>query len=72
MLFGLIYGYLALSAAEFLFQSPFLLALGFVYLVAMATLARLYWFSAPFRGLALSATLYAAGLASGAWTVFVR
>ena len=62
MLFGLVYGYLALTSAEFLFQSRFLLALGFCFLASFLVLAKRYWFSVPFRGLMLSSTCYALGL----------
>ncbi len=40
----------------------FLLGLGLVYLAAMTVLARRCWFSVPFRGLLLSAALYAGAL----------
>jgi hypothetical protein len=60
--FGVLYLYLALVASHFLFGSKFLLGLGFVYLAAMVVLAKLYWFSIPFRGIALATSLYAAGI----------
>ena len=66
ILFGLVYGYLALVGPQFLFSSTFLLGLGLVYIVSMAILARVYWFSTPFQGIALSTLLYAAGLAASA------
>jgi hypothetical protein len=62
MLFGLVYLYLAFVPSHFLFGSYFLLGLGLVYLLAMAVLARRYWFSIPFRGVNLSCVLYV-----GAW-----
>ena len=62
MLFGLIYGYLALAQAAVLFASPFLLLLGLVYLAGMAMLSYRYWFSTPFRGALLALCLYVAGL----------
>lgn len=62
ILFGVLYLYLALEASHFLFGSRFLLGLGFVYLVAMVVLAKLYWFSIPFRGIALATSLYVAGI----------
>jgi len=65
--FGLVYGYLAIAHSALLFQSPYLLLLGLLLLVGYAVLAKLYWFSAPFRGVLLSAALYLAGLALG-WT----
>ncbi len=62
MLFGMIYLFLAFEPSHFLAGSRFLLALGFVYLAVMVALARLYWFSIPFRGLAVAASLYATGI----------
>ena len=63
MLFGLVYGYLALAAPEFLLQSAFLLALGAVTLAAFVVIGRLYFFSVPFRGVVLASLLYFTGLA---------
>ncbi len=62
MLFGLIYGYLALAQPMLLWQSAFLLTLGLVTLVAYLVLAKLYFFSIPFRGIAVATLLYAAGI----------
>lgn len=62
ILFGLVYGYFALVHREFLFQSPFLLVVGAFFLAGYVFLARAYWFSIPFRGVALSALLYLAAL----------
>jgi hypothetical protein len=67
LLFGLAYLYLALEPSHFLLGSYFLLSLGLVYLIAMAVLARRYWFSVPFRGVILSFVSYvSAWLASAA------
>ena len=63
MLFAVIYIYLAGWHADFLQASPFLLALGLVTLLTYLALARVYWFSIPFRGIALACGLYVAGLA---------
>lgn len=62
MLCGLIYGYLALAQPMLLWQSAFLLTLGLVTLVAYLVLAKLYFFSIPFRGIAVATLLYAAGI----------
>ena len=62
MLFGLIYGYLALAQPLMLWQSGFLLGLGLITLIAYVVLAKLYFFSIPFRGVTLAALLYAAGV----------
>jgi hypothetical protein len=65
ILFGAVYGYLAVLHSAFLFQSWFLLALGLLVLVGYAVLAKLYWFSVPFRGIVLAAILYCSGLLLG-------
>ncbi len=62
ILFGLVWAYLALARPVFLFQSVFLLALGLLVLVAYVVLARVYWFSIPFRGITLATVLYGLGL----------
>jgi Ca2+/Na+ antiporter len=62
ILFGVLYGYLAIRHSAFLFQSWFLLALGLVLLLAYAVLAKLFWFAAPFRGVVLAALLYFLGI----------
>ena len=69
MLFGVIYGYLALAHPAVFWQSPFLLALGLIVLAAYLVVAKLYFFSIPFRGIALATALYVAGLASGAMSI---
>ena len=62
MLFGLVYGYLALLHSAFLLESWFLLGLGLLTLAGYLVLARLYWFSVPLRGVSLAAVLYLLGL----------
>jgi hypothetical protein len=62
MLFGAVYGHLALVQPTALAGSTFLLAVGAVVLLAYAGLGRCYWFSVPFRGIVLSLLLYAAGV----------
>jgi hypothetical protein len=61
MLFGAVYGNLALTQPAVLMHSPFLLAAGAALLLTYAWLGRRYWFSVPFRGLVLALVLYAAG-----------
>lgn len=63
MQFGLVYGYFALARPEVLFGSPFLLLNGFALLSGLLWLGWRYWFSAPFRGLALAWLCYVAGCA---------
>ena len=67
ILFGLVYGYLALAHSAFLFQSTFLLLLGLLLLAGYVLLGKIYWFSVPFRGIVLSTALYVAALVVG-WT----
>jgi hypothetical protein len=62
LLFGAVYGYLALRHGAFLFESWFLQALGLVALLAYAVLAKRYWFSVPFRGIVLATALYVPAL----------
>lgn len=64
MLFGLVYAYLALVRPEVLFGSRFLLTLGIVALLGYVIVGWRYWFSIPFRGVALAAMLYVGGLLS--------
>ena len=66
LLFGMIYGYLALAHGALLLQSRFLLGLGAVVLVAYAFLAKRYWFSAPFRAIVFAMACYVGGLAVAA------
>jgi hypothetical protein len=64
ILFGALYGYLALAHAEVLFGSAFLLALGMIVLLGYVFLARRYFFRTPLRGVILATVLYAAGVAA--------
>jgi hypothetical protein len=61
ILFGGIYGYLALQHEAFLIQSHFLALFGLGFLLSYLVLAKLYWFSVPFRGIALACACYVAG-----------
>ena len=58
ILFGVVYGYLAIAHSAFLAQSTFLLSLGLLFLGWYAFLAKRYWFRAPFRGILLATLLY--------------
>jgi len=62
ILFGAVYGYLALVHRDFLFDSIFLLALGGILLAGYVFLARRYFFSIPFRGVLLATLLYGIAL----------
>jgi len=63
ILFGLVFGYLALAHGQLLFQSPFLLVVGLVMLVGFAVLGKVYWFSAPFTGICISLACYLVSIA---------
>jgi hypothetical protein len=62
MLFGLIYGYLALAQTVVLWRSGFLLTVGLITLIAYVVVAKIYFFSTPFRGVTLATLLYVAGV----------
>ena len=62
MLFGLVYGYLAIAQAAVLFASPFLLTVGGILLAGYVFLGKVYWFSVPYRGIVAAAALYVAAL----------
>lgn len=62
ILFGLVYGYLALVHPALLFGSTFLLALGAATLLGYTWLAKVYWFRIPLTGIALALVCYLAGL----------
>lgn len=61
ILFAAVFGYLAWFELWFLLSSPFLMAVSVLTLAAYLLMARLYWFSAPFRGIALALILFLAG-----------
>jgi hypothetical protein len=62
MLFGVIYGYLAVFRLAVLQGSLFLLITGACFLIAYLVLGKVYWFSRPFRGIALAFVLYVTGV----------
>jgi hypothetical protein len=65
ILFGVMYGYLALAQRQLLFRSGFLLLTGVVMLAAYAYVSRRYFFSAPFRNVVLAGILYLIGTVVG-------
>lgn len=67
ILFGLVYGFLGNANPELLFNSPFLLAVGFAMLAGLAALAKLYWFRIPFRGVVIALACYVSSIV--AWHV---
>lgn len=66
ILFGSVYGYLALAQPAVLFHSPFLAILGGSFLLAYLVLARKCWFRVPLRWLVAASILYAAGFVAAA------
>ena len=62
ILFGAVYGYLALAHSDFLFQSVFLLSLGLILLFGYVFLAKRYFFRIPLRGVLLATFLYGLAL----------
>jgi hypothetical protein len=63
MLFGMVFGYLALAQGGLLFRSPFLLVVGLVMLVGLAALCKVYFFTIPLAGISISLCCYVAGVA---------
>jgi len=62
ILFGAVYGYLALAHGDFLFQSVFLLSLGLITLFGYVFLAKQYFFRIPLLGMLLATFLYVLAL----------
>jgi hypothetical protein len=62
ILFGAVYGYLALVHSGFLFQSVFLLSLGLILLLGYVFLAKRYFFRIPLWGTLLASFFYALAL----------
>lgn len=60
LLFGLLYGYLAVVEPDLLFRSWFLLLIGFAMLSSYMVLAWAYWFYNPLIGIAIASVLFAA------------
>lgn len=58
ILFGLIYGYLAMYRWEVLQSSYFLAGLGLLVLLGYVVLARVFWFKAPLIGVLAATLLY--------------
>ena len=63
ILFGLVFGYLALAHGQLLFQSPFLLLVGLAMLGGVVVLCKVYFFSWPLTGVSISLACYVASIA---------
>lgn len=64
MLFGLIYGFLAIAHSPLLFNSLFLLMVGLGLLGGLVALGKVYWFSVPFTGISIALVCYVASIAA--------
>jgi len=65
LLFGAVYGYLALAHGELLFRSLFLLSLGLLVLLGYVLLAQRYFFRTPLASVVVATLLYAGALVVG-------
>jgi hypothetical protein len=63
ILFGLLFGFLALAHGQLLFQSPFLLFVGLAMVVGFVVLCKVYFFSVPLIGISISLACYLASIA---------
>jgi hypothetical protein len=63
ILFGLVFGYLALAHGQLLFRSPFLLVVGLATLGGLVVLCKAYFFSGPLTGVSIALACYAASIA---------
>jgi hypothetical protein len=63
ILFGLVFGYLAMAHGQLLFQSPFLLVVGLAMLGGLVVLCKVYFFSGPLIGVCISLACYLASMA---------
>jgi len=58
ILFGLVFGFLALAHGQLLFRSPFLLAVGLAMLGGYVVLCKVSFFSGPLAGVSISLACY--------------
>jgi hypothetical protein len=65
ILFGSVYGYLALAHDRLLFESAFLLTLGIVVLLGYVFLSKQFFFRFPLRAVLLATLLYVVALVVG-------
>jgi len=64
ILFGLIFGFLALAHGRLLFQSPFLLVVGLAMLSGLVVLCKVYFFSGVLIDITISLACYVASIAA--------
>jgi hypothetical protein len=65
ILFGLVFGFLALAHGQLLFESPFLLVVGLAMLGGFVVLCKVYFFRAPLTGVSISLACYVASILAG-------
>jgi len=63
ILFGLLFGFLALAHGQLLFQSSFLLVVGLAMLGGLVVLCKVYFFRVPLIGMSISLACYVASIA---------
>ena len=63
LLFGLVFGFLALAHGKVLFHSPFLLAVGLAMLAGLVVLCKLFFFRVPLIGVSIALVCYVASVA---------
>ncbi len=62
ILFGLVFGFLALAHGQLLFRSPFLLVVGLAMLGGFVVLCKAYFFSGPLTSICISLACYVASV----------
>jgi hypothetical protein len=62
ILFGLVFGFLAVAHSQLLFRSPFLLIVGLATVGGIVVLCKLYFFGAPFAGTSIALACYIASI----------
>ena len=67
ILFGLVYGYLALLRPQLLFADAFLPGLATALLATLLWLAWRYWFRLPFAGIALALACCVGSIIAAGW-----
>lgn len=60
--FGSVFGFLALTHSQLLFQSPFLLLVGLTMLSCYVVICKIYFFSGPLIGISISLACYVASI----------
>jgi hypothetical protein len=63
ILFGSVFGYLAIAQSQILFRSPFLLVVGLAMLGGLDVLCKVYFFSWPLTGISISLVCYVVSIA---------